>query len=71
MDDGGGFADVDVNGRTEISLEQRADGKIQLSIETTHMNRIAIGAPLDSAAARDLGEQLIAHSVLLESPEDD
>lgn len=69
--EGGGYAEFDVSGSTEVSLDKIETGRIHLSIKTKSGNEIAVGVSLDDAAARDLGERLVAHSVLLESPEDD
>lgn len=71
IEDGGGFAEFDITGSTEVTLEYRSNTRIQLSLDTIHWNRIAIGVPLNADDARDLGERLIAHSVLLDPPEDD
>lgn len=69
IDDGGGYADVTLNGATEITTERTTEGKIHISITTTNDGRIGAGGSLSPAEARDLGERLTAQAVLVDSPE--
>jgi hypothetical protein len=68
-DSGGGYADVSLNGSTEITTERTPEGKIHISITTTNDGRIGAEGSLSPAEARDLGERLTAQAVLVGSSE--
>lgn len=66
VDSGAAFAQVDLEGHSEIELQDVLDdGGVHLSIQTTSNGRIGVALTLDADEARMLGEELIAHSVLL------
>lgn len=68
FDEGGGFVEADLKGRTTVEIDsQLSPDGVHLSIETVSNGRISLGVTLNEHQARILGEQLLAHAVLLDT----